>query len=63
MVQFSVSSGCFLFLSCCPPLVVRGGTVCLPLPPLWPAGFFNNNHPNWCEAVPPCSSDLHFPRD
>ena len=35
-VRFSVSSGCFLFLNCCPSLVVRGGTVCLPMPPSWP---------------------------
>ena len=35
-VGFSVSSGCFLFLNCCcPSLVVRGGTMCLPMPPSW----------------------------
>ena len=43
-VQFSVSSGCFLFLNCCCPSFgcVRGA-VCLPMPPSWseaPDPFF-----------------------
>ena len=44
-VQFSVSSGSFLFLNCCVLLlVVRGGTVCLPTPPSCPEAsvlYFN----------------------
>ena len=34
-VQFSVSSGCFLFLNCCHSFGCQGGTVCLPAPPSW----------------------------
>ena len=25
--------------------------------------FFNNNHPNRCKVISPCSFDLHFPED
>ena len=37
-VQFSASSGCFLFLKLLLSFFwfVRGGTVCLPMPPSWP---------------------------
>ena len=26
-------------------------------------GFFHSGHPNWCELVSYCGSDLHFPND
>ena len=37
-------------------LVVRGGTVCLPMPPFWPD---YSSHSNRCEVVPHCGFDLH----
>ena len=56
-ILFSIVAVKFTF----PPTVQEGSLFSTPSPAFIVCRFFDDDHSDWCEVIPHCSFDLHFP--